>query len=353
MDGGTFLLPKTGAPSRRPFIPSVVQHRLSIAPSPYSQLGTVTGNQAKPPITSYDTLSTTHGNGPTTGSMLAYADDLLSISAQHRRLGSHHRPSRKIWPCVQRQYQSSKDMFDFFVGSSAPHMASPLNQHIKWFDCDSETAFRYLGYPLTSHPTQLERSAHQLHLKIATHANMLKRRHISVLGSSLVVNFLLLSKLWHILRVTALPLQWLDRIRRTIVDFLLPLWPKRSWSTCYIPKRYGGLATVEPRLQKLALQMIYLQRLTAPPHPNDLTTPFLLALTKYYTGFTAPDQVFRNVEIFKKLTKKLPALQHLAKEIPKLLVSIPGWNISIPLRYLIHFQGISLKDFRTLQHSQS
>ncbi|KAI8091647.1 hypothetical protein BDF21DRAFT_332791, partial [Thamnidium elegans] len=44
-----------------------------------------------------------------------------------------------------------------------------------------------------------------IEIKIGNYAFLLKDRHLSVRGSSLIANSLLLSRLWHILQVVPIP----------------------------------------------------------------------------------------------------------------------------------------------------
>lgn len=126
--------------------------------------------------------------------MLAYADDLLVFLRDTEDwthiidlLGRYGRASNA-------KINLQKTCLISLSGHPHPTWISLCRQqHVEWHDRNSETALRYLGYPLTSHPKQLDHFAQQMDLKIVTHANMLKSRHLSVVGSSLVVNSLLLS----------------------------------------------------------------------------------------------------------------------------------------------------------------
>ncbi|KAI9265822.1 hypothetical protein EDC94DRAFT_604191 [Helicostylum pulchrum] len=50
----------------------------------------------------------------------------------------------------------------------------------------------------------------------------LKKRHLSVRGSGLVANTILLSRVWHILRVVLVPPKWIKDIRSIVSQFVLP-----------------------------------------------------------------------------------------------------------------------------------
>ncbi|KAI9345712.1 hypothetical protein BD770DRAFT_306025, partial [Pilaira anomala] len=89
-----------------------------------------------------------------------------------------------------------------------------------WVIEPTSSAVRYLGYPLYSNQSQLLHFLDDIKAKIKTHSIILRERHLTVRGSSLVANSLLLSRLWHILRVVPIPATWLLEIKRTIRAFV-------------------------------------------------------------------------------------------------------------------------------------
>ncbi|KAI7873603.1 hypothetical protein K492DRAFT_138817, partial [Lichtheimia hyalospora FSU 10163] len=90
----------------------------------------------------------------------------------------------------------------------------------KWHDSSSPSAVRYLGYPLYHTKTQLLHYLDNIKTTITRHANILKERHLSIRGASMVANSLLLSRLWHILRVIPAPQSWLQDIKTIVRSFV-------------------------------------------------------------------------------------------------------------------------------------
>ncbi|KAG2192112.1 hypothetical protein INT47_012404, partial [Mucor saturninus] len=70
-------------------------------------------------------------------------------------------------------------------------------------------------------------------------------RNLSLRGSGLVANSLILSRLWHILRVVSVPAKWLDSVQALVRGYLLPFWPRPSMSTMYVPRKFGGVSLVD------------------------------------------------------------------------------------------------------------
>ncbi|CDH60003.1 hypothetical protein RO3G_01473 [Lichtheimia corymbifera JMRC:FSU:9682] len=96
----------------------------------------------------------------------------------------------------------------------------------QWLDASSTEAVRYLGYPLYHTADQLASFLDLLKLKLLRHTNILKERRLSLRGASTVANSLLLSRLWHILRVTPVPHHWLSEMKSIVLSFIAPFWPK-------------------------------------------------------------------------------------------------------------------------------
>ncbi|KAG2192841.1 hypothetical protein INT47_012370 [Mucor saturninus] len=69
------------------------------------------------------------------------------------------------------------------------------SEGLEWHDSGSVGAVRYLGYPLCHTSTQLDAFLDEVRLKILRHSNILRQRNLSLRGSGLVANSLLLSRL--------------------------------------------------------------------------------------------------------------------------------------------------------------
>ena len=116
---------------------------------------------------------------------------------------------------------------------------------LEWHDSSSVGAVRYLGYPLYSSKAQLNHFLDGVKVKVSRHANILRERHLSIRGAGLVANSLLLSKVWHLLRVVPVPDVWLKEIQQIVRKYLLPFWPTPSWSTLCLRRKHGGVGVVD------------------------------------------------------------------------------------------------------------
>ena len=177
-----------------------------------------------------DYISASFTRSPPPLKMLSYADDLEVFLT-----------SPNEWPILldildqYRQASNAKVNLSKTIVmsmSGVPHeewtsLASEYGA--QWHDRHSSTAVRYLGYPLYHNDAQLFNFLDNIKSKIARHAQLLKARHLSIRGASTVANSLLLSRLWHVMRVIPLPQQWKQDIQRIVRSFLLPFWPTPAW----------------------------------------------------------------------------------------------------------------------------
>ncbi|SAL96026.1 hypothetical protein, partial, partial [Absidia glauca] len=213
-------------------------------------------------------------------------------------------------------------------------------EQIKWHDAEDTKPVIYLGYPLYSTETQLQHFLDAIEWKITNHANMMKARSLSVLGRSLIANALLLSKLWHILRVTVTPNGWLSKIRRIIRGFIFPFSPHPSWSVACEPKSKGGLGVIDPEQQALALHNIHLHRLLEQVDDNPLS-PVIRTLFQLYTGQRSLLPMMLMPPLFKPMLTPIPHLRHLSmllKRLPPVQISdswTPYTTQHIPLRLVL------------------
>jgi hypothetical protein len=90
------------------------------------------------------------------------------------------------------------------------------DQKMKWHDKRDQQPVIQLGYSMYSNPKQLDLFFDQLLTKIMKHINILKGRHLSIRGRSLIANALLTSTLWHVPRVVPADLAWIKKVKKCI-----------------------------------------------------------------------------------------------------------------------------------------
>jgi exonuclease III len=257
--------------------------------------------------------------------LLAYADDLILFanSLAEWNILQDHLYSYGL--ASNAKVNLSKTIILSLTGK--PHqnwISIAKNAGITWHDSFHPDPAIYLGYPLYTSDKQLQSFLNKIKSKIQTHINILKTRALSVKGRAIVVNSLLLSRLWHIARVTVLPKTWISEINAVLRQYLLNMTPHPSYDFCTNPRSEGGLGIIHTEDQCLALHNIYLRRLIDPEFENPVAG-ILQLLTRLYTYHQSLVPMFMQPKRYITPCKPVPQLHHLVK----LLSRLPPVPISV------------------------
>lgn len=162
-----------------------------------------------------------------------------------------------------------------FSETSHPQWVNIVStQGVQWHGSTSISYVRYLGYLLHSANYQLQAFLRELKVKIQQYSFLLKARDLSVRRIGIVANPLLLSKLWHALRVVLAPKQWLQEICMIVRTFVVPSKPAPSWPTLCRKKKHCGISLVDVEDQNMALYMVCLKHLlSGGKAKSDFLTP--------------------------------------------------------------------------------
>lgn len=114
-----------------------------------------------------------------------------------------------------------------------------LSQDIpSWHDRSSVSPLTYLGYPICSSITQRNVAYSQLYNKIKSACLIHSQRSLSIRGRATVLNSLLYSKLWHVLRLANFTQSQLNSFRSLGSQFINHrIFPRLSFSTLTLPRR--------------------------------------------------------------------------------------------------------------------
>ncbi|KAG1445622.1 hypothetical protein G6F46_012904 [Rhizopus delemar] len=119
-------------------------------------------------------------------------------------------------------------------------------------------------------------------VKLEKHATILSQRRLSILGRSMIANSLLLSRVWHNIRVLSPPQSFFQRLRTVIISFLKQKnFPFVKFQDCQRPRDEGGIAILDPSKQHSALQLRWLIPLLLPPDQATNPDSFATSLMKY------------------------------------------------------------------------
>jgi hypothetical protein len=125
----------------------------------------------------------------------------------------------------------------------------------QWHDRSSPTPLIYLGYPICSSITQRNMAYSKLYDDIKACCHIHSQRSLSIRGRATVLNSLIYSKLWHVLRLTIFTQSQLNSFRSIGSLFINHrIFPRLSFSTLTLPRQQGGVGLLDPAIQQHALQ---------------------------------------------------------------------------------------------------
>lgn len=286
---------------------------------------------------------------------LAYADDLLIFLR-----------SPGEWQSLQQLLLTYSEASNAKMNLSKTTMLSLTGKHheewisiareqgFQWHDHSSPEAVTYLGYPLYTGSHQVAQRLDDIRGKIIRHIQILQSRNLSVLGRALTANSLILSRLWHVLRVTIVKDSWLQQIRRLVREYVLPFHPKPAIDLAYLPKQQGGLGLINIQHQNLALHNVYLHRMLSYVHNNPLTD-VINVLVKIYTKHRCIVPFLVYPQGFHQALRPIPQLQHIGRLLQALPAITPdaawspGFTKYIPLKYAIQTNDRSQVLIKSIQ----
>ncbi|KAG0745559.1 hypothetical protein G6F16_011470 [Rhizopus arrhizus] len=202
--------------------------------------------------------------------VLAYANDLLIFLRNAADLAEAQRLTE-----LYNQASNAKMNFDKTVGFSIsgiphPHWLPALATYgiTKWHDRCSDESPTYLWYPLMHFTTHRRLFQGRLIAKITRACDIYKQRNLSIRGRATALNTMILSTLWHVLRISWISLQNLQAIHRTCREFLLfRVFPPVSFDVLQLSLNKGGLGILDPLSLQQALQFRWITPLIQHYHP--------------------------------------------------------------------------------------
>jgi hypothetical protein len=125
---------------------------------------------------------------------------------------------------------------------------------------DDSTPVTYLGFPLLQSTKQRLQFQTKFINKLRAAITPHSIRSISVLGKATVLNTLILSKCWYILRVTAVTAQFLKDLDSIVYSFVSRgITPGIKKEVIYARREVGGLGVISPWVQQHALYYRWLK----------------------------------------------------------------------------------------------
>lgn len=196
--------------------------------------------------------------------LMAYADDIVCLLNSPSELTSLHNHLNLYSRASNARINFDKTEAISLSGSPkiyGDHWRLALNSyHItSWHDCLSSNPVIYLGFPLFTSTNQRNIFLDSFLEKIQISCDIHSQRALSIRGRATVLNSLILSKLWHVLRVVSVPTSFFKSVQSIISKFInFHIFPKISFSTACLSRSQGGLGLLNPFIQQMALQLRWL-----------------------------------------------------------------------------------------------
>ncbi|KAG1546419.1 hypothetical protein G6F46_009806 [Rhizopus delemar] len=216
---------------------------------------------------------------------LAYADDVLVFLKGPTELQVLLQLVSLYGRASNAKLNHHKTLAVSLSGEEQLEWRTMLNANciLQWHDNKDSTAAIYLGYPLTSSTQQMSNYLDSIITKVKRHADILAQRGLSIQGRSMVANSLLLSRIWHSIRILCPPQSFFQRIRSVIIKFLrYKNFPSVKFQDCRRPRNEGGIAILGPAMQHSALQLRWLIPMLQSTHPASTQESFATALMRYH-----------------------------------------------------------------------
>lgn len=292
-------------------------------------------------------------------SILAYADDTLVLLRDHSDFNLLQRAIDTYMKASNALLNFSKTEAFSLSGSSLPAWQTFLSSVgiTSWHDRSSPSPLRYLGYPLCSSVTQRNVAFARIADSVRQSCFLHSQRQLSIRGRATVLNTLIYSQLWHVLRLSCFTKSQLTLLRGIGSSFVNHrIFPRFSSTLLQLPKSKGGVALMDPSIQQKALQWRWLYPLLMSPSSSVLDSVAMRSLRlvfghflssstfssyRYYLLF--PDarhsywfqHRFPTAKYFLDITKNIvSALDILPRSFSLCTVNV-GTCLSLPLLCLI------------------
>jgi hypothetical protein len=267
--------------------------------------------------------------------LMAYADDVLLLL-------NNKLEWRRIQVILQLYEAASNGRVNYNKTTAFPLTLQPdqdlktalLSDSVQWHDSESPDPLIYLGYPVPICQAHINKYLDDLLSKIQRSINIHSQRTLSVLGKAVIVNSLILSRLWHMLWVLSPPESWLKKVVNIIKLFILPNKPAPPWHLFCSPKDQGGLGIIDPGTQAITFQLRHVQNMLS--DKPSFGRQVMLSAVQLYTHSPSPFSVFLNPNYYLKpkagMVKEFHYPSATLQSLLKAFARLPclSWDYNLP-----------------------
>jgi hypothetical protein len=142
-------------------------------------------------------------------------------------------------------------------GAPLPSWQDFLTTHhiTNWHDRRSPLPLIYLGFAICTSIHQRDQFFQQMCNKIRQQCFIHAQRRLSIRGRATVLNTLIYSTLWHVMRIFTFNQTQLKQIQSIGSSFINhKIYPRLSLTTISLPRQSGGLGILNPMIQQHSFQ---------------------------------------------------------------------------------------------------
>ncbi|KAK4512322.1 uncharacterized protein ATC70_003020 [Mucor velutinosus] len=202
--------------------------------------------------------------------VLAYADDVLTFVKYRAELLDLEERLKTYNMASNSKINYDKSVaFPLYGGKMTSQTGSLIQEHatnnlnIKWYDSTSTGFIKYLGYPIWFCSQERDVYIAKLLGNITTAIERFAARQVSLYSRENIANTMILSKLWHAIRIVPLPKDVVKKITSVIYQYVISgMYPPLKGNSFFLPRIQGGLGLIDIRAQQQhVLQFRYLKAL--------------------------------------------------------------------------------------------
>ncbi|GAN00853.1 hypothetical protein MAM1_0003c00277 [Mucor ambiguus] len=247
--------------------------------------------------------------------VLAYADDTLVVLRNPTEFTHLQDTINKYTLASNAALNYNKTQALSLSGKLHTNWISFLQDQgiTSWHDNTASEPLTYLGFAICSSARQRAHYATSIISKLRSYCQLHSSRSLTYRGRVTIINALLFSKLWHVMRLftfSALEIQQLQQIASTFINRGSKI-SRFSFTHLTLPLNQGGLKLINPATQANALQWRWLYFLIHPPQTSPLLMPSIPIL-RYTLNYILSTEEYPSYHWSLLLTVDRPHLVALA-----------------------------------------
>jgi exonuclease III len=228
---------------------------------------------------------------------IAYADDICAILNSQEDFNKVQHHIAQYSRVSNAKFNQSKTEAFSLNGNKDNGWSTFLHQEniSTYFTKFSNEPFRYLGFYMVYTITQRDIIQEKLGQMVKKQIALYSSRDLSLGGRTTVMNTLIMSKIWHCLRLLQPTNAFLKQLKSLTYGYV---WqhkrPMVSYAQLSLSRKQGGIGLLDPITQHLVLQRRHLLHIFHSNNTSRLVQPFI----KYHMSIITPTPLPADMSFF-------------------------------------------------------